>query len=433
MSAQTVGSRGGADSPSPPAQSHAPAAPSLADYEPLIGRSALDELGLLAEKLRGRRVCCINATRVGGGVAEILNRMVPLVGELGVAMRWEILKGTESFYKVTKKMHNALHGKTEPFTPEMFDLFRENTRRNLQELDLDAELFFIHDPQPIALVEDRKRLGGRWVWRCHIDVSNPQRDVWNFLRPYILQYDTGVYSAPAYVQQLPLRQVLIAPSIDPLSDKNRDLPDETVQAIVRRLEVRTDWPLITQISRFDYLKDPLGVVDAFRLVRKSMRCRLLLAGGSADDDPEGQEVLNLVRERVQDDPDIQILLLPPDSHVEINALQRASTVVLQKSLREGFGLTVSEALWKGRPVVASAVGGIPLQIKHGYSGLLVHSIEGAARAIKQLLRNPDFAARLGQNGREHVRQHFLLTRQIRDYLLTFATLGLDQDVVHFGT
>lgn len=401
----------------------------LAEYKPFIGHTAIDELRLLAQRLRGQRLRCINSTRVGGGVAEILHRMVPLCQELELDIRWDILEGSEEFYTVTKKLHNALHGKSETVTPAMFDILRDVTQRNLSMLTLDGDLYFIHDPQPIGLIQARERVGGRWLWRCHIDLSRPQQDVWQFVRAFILQYDTIIYSAPAFAQQLPMRQLLIAPSIDPLSDKNKELEAETVRRILERLGVPQDWPIITQISRFDYLKDPLGVIDAFRRVRKSVKCRLVLAGGSATDDPEGEEVLALVRERVQKDPDIHLLLLPPNSDVEINALQRASAVVVQKSLREGFGLTVSEALWKGRPVVASAVGGIPLQVKHHYSGLLVHSVEGAAHAIKQCLRNPEFAKQLGDNGREHVRQNFLITRQIRDYLLSFLTVGSRQDMV----
>jgi trehalose synthase len=404
----------------------------LTEYEPLVGKSTVDELALLAQRLAGKRVRCVNATRIGGGVAEILNRMVPLFAELGVDIRWDVLEGTDAFFAVTKKLHNALHGRAETFDAKMFELFLDVSERNLQRLTLDGDIYFIHDPQPIAFIRHRKRLGGRWLWRCHIDVSSPQQEAWNFLRPFILEYDAAIYSAPAFVQQLSLRQLLVAPSIDPLSEKNRDLTPEEVQEALNRLQIPTDRPLVTQVSRFDYLKDPIGVIEAFQRVRKSVKCRLVLAGGPASDDPEGAQVLAEVQERARNDSEIHVLMLPPNSDREINALQRASAVVVQKSLREGFGLTVSEALWKGRPVVASAVGGIPLQVKHRYSGLLVHSIEGTAHAIKQCLRNPDYARTLGENGREHVRQNFLLTRHMRDYLVAFLTLGLNQDVVEFN-
>lgn len=402
----------------------------LAAYEPLAGPSTVAELAGLAKRLAGRRIVMVNSTRVGGGVAEILSRMVPLLGELDIPVRWEVVEGPEAYYRVTKKFHNTLHGAHDVVTPEQFDLFMEVGRANAARISLDADIVFIHDPQPITLVDTRsQRPQAKWVWRCHIDVSRPDKKVWSFLEPYILKYDAAVYSAAAFTQRMAMRQVLIPPSIDPLSDKNRDLTPEEVDAVMTRLEVPRDRPIITQISRFDYLKDPVGVIEVFRRVRRSIKCRLILAGGGATDDPEGEEVLAKVREAAKNDPEIHLLLLPPNSNVEINALQRASAVVLQKSLREGFGLTVSEALWKGRPVVASAVGGIPLQVKHRYSGLLVHSIEGCAYAVKQLLSNPGLAKRLGENGREHVRENFLLTRHLTDYLLTFLSLDYATDTI----
>ena len=408
--------------------------PSLAEYAPIVGDSTIEELRDLAKRLAGCRVAMVNSTRVGGGVAEILERMVPLLEELGLRVRWEVIEGSEPFYRVTKAFHNALHGKQETITPEMFQLFLDVGRRNAERLVLDDDIVFIHDPQPITLVEQRRQdQTSRWIWRCHVDVSRPLQAVWKFLQPFILKFDSAVYSSSAFAQQMPMEQILIAPSIDPLSDKNRDLAPEEIDAILQRLGVPRDRPMITQVSRFDYLKDPLGVIEAFRRVRKSVKARLVLAGGSASDDPEGEEVLNRVREAAKGNPDIHLLMLPPNSNIEINALQRASAVVVQKSIREGFGLTVSEALWKARPVVASAVGGIPLQVKHRYSGLLVHSVEGAAYAIKQLLSNPEYAKRLGENGREHVRQNFLLTRHLRDYLLMFLTLGSAEDAVYLNS
>lgn len=401
----------------------------LTAYEPIVGPGAIEELRDLSNRLAGKRVVMVNSTRVGGGVAEILNRMVPLFKGLGLEVRWEVIEGSEPFYRVTKKFHNALHGRQESLTPEMFELFLEVGRQNARRLTFDDDVVFIHDPQPIPLAEERARYpASRWLWRCHIDVSRPNQQVWEFLRPFILKFDAAVYSSAAFVQRLAMRQLLIAPSIDPLSEKNRELDPEEINRILDRLGIPRDRPIITQVSRFDYLKDPLGVVDAFRCVRRSIKCRLVLAGGPATDDPEAEEVLNRVRQEAKENPDIHLLMLPPNSDREINALQRASAVIVQKSLKEGFGLTVSEALWKARPVVASAVGGIPLQVKHRYSGLLVHSVEGAAHAIKQLLNNPGHAKRLGENGREHVRHNYLLTRHLRDYLLAFLTLGYSGDV-----
>jgi len=406
---------------------------SLSDYKPLIGLSGVEELRELAKRLVGQRMVMVNSTRTGGGVAEILHRMVPLLGELGLAVRWEVIQGPEPFYRVTKAFHNALHGKPEAITPEMFDLFLDVGRHNANRLVLNDDIVFIHDPQPITLVEQRRTHStSRWIWRCHLDVSHPHQAVWKFLEPFIRQFDAAVYSSSAFAQRMVMRQVLVAPSIDPLSEKNRELAPEEIMAVLQQLGISRDRPIITQVSRFDYLKDPVGVIEAFQRVRRSIKCRLVLAGGPASDDPEAEEVLGRVREAAKGNPDIHLLLLPPNSNLEINALQRASAVVVQKSIREGFGLTVSEALWKARPVVASAVGGIPLQVKHRYSGLLVHSVEGAAYAIKQLLSNPEYAKRLGENGREHVRQNFLLTRHLRDYLLMFLALGHPGDLIYLN-
>lgn len=407
--------------------------PSLAEYEPIVGKSRIEELRYLAKRLSGRRIVMVNSTRVGGGVAEILSRMVPLFRELGLDVQWEILEGSAAFFRVTKALHNALHGGTDLITQDMFRLFLEVNRHNASRLALDGDIVFIHDPQPIALVERRRRRGrARWLWRCHIDLSRPNPQAWKLLKRFVLKFDAAVYSTAAFAQRMATRQVLVAPSIDPFSEKNLELSVEDIRTVMRRLKVPQDLPIVTQVSRFDRLKDPLGVIEAFRRVRRYVRCRLVLAGGTASDDPETEEVLAMVRERAGTDPDIHVLLLPPDRHYDINALQRASAVVVQKSLREGFALTVSEALWKGRPVVASAVGGIPLQVKHGYSGLLVHSVEGAAQAIKQLLNNPEYAGRLGENGREHVRENFLLIRHLMDYLMTFISLDHPGETVYLN-
>lgn len=390
----------------------------------------IEELKLLAGKLSGKVFLNINSTFTGGGVAEILNRMVPLLVQLGVDARWKVIRGDDAFYTVTKKFHNALHGRQEDITEEDYALFMQASDRHLQEMDIEGDVILVHDPQPIALIRKRGQVGGKWVWRCHIDISHANPQVWGFLQPFVVKYDAAIFSAPQFSRELPIRQFLVSPSLDPLSDKNKDLPKELGDSIVDKYEIPRDKPIITQVSRFDYLKDPVGLIDAFRLVRRSFDCRLVLAGGTATDDPESERVLAEVRERAEGDPNIHILLLPPGSDVEINALQRASAVVVQKSIREGFALTVSEALWKARPVVASAVGGIPLQVKHRLTGLLSHGIEGTAYAIRQLLANPEYAKRLGENGREHVRQNFLITRHLRDYILLVLALQHKEDVVY---
>ncbi|MFH0941202.1 MAG: glycosyltransferase [Candidatus Omnitrophota bacterium] len=399
----------------------------LEDYIPIVGQSVVDDLRLLAEKLKGRVIQNINSTPVGGGVAEILNRMVPLLKELGIDARWDVIKGGMQFFEVTKKIHNALHGRLEDLEQHDFDIFMETSEKNMREVDTYGDIVFVHDPQPIALI--KKRFDNKWLWRCHIDVSNPDQKVWKFLMEFIVKYDSVVFSAPSFSPQLPIRQFLIAPSIDPLSDKNKELPQETIDSVLKKYHIQRDKPIITQISRFDRLKDPVGVIEAYQQVKKYINCQLILAGGTAADDPEGIAVLEEVKEKTKKDKDIHILLLPQND-IEVNALQRTSTVILQKSLKEGFGLTVAEALWKGKPVVASHVGGIPLQIKHKYSGLLCHSVEGAAFAIKQLLNSPEYAKKLGENGREHIRNNFLLTRHLKDYMLLFLSTYHKEGVVY---
>jgi trehalose synthase len=390
--------------------------PKIDEYAPAAGAAAIEELKLIAARLAGRTILNVNSTAVGGGVAEILNRMLPMMTELGIKPRWELVKGGEAFYAVTKKFHNALHGVRQELTPADFQLYRDTMKSNLDTLDLDADVALIHDPQPAGFI-DKKPAGAKWVWRCHIDMSNRQDDVWEFLRGYVSRYDAAVISAPAFSQALPVKQFQVPPSIDPLADKNRDLGDAEVAAVMERLNIPLDKPLITQVSRFDRLKDPLGVIQAFKLIQPYVTARLLMVGGSADDDPEGAEVLAEARAAADGNPDILVLCLPPTSNLEINAIQRASAIILQKSLKEGFGLTVSEALWKGKPVIAGAVGGIPLQITHKYSGILTRTIEGTAYWMKRLLHEPAYAKKLGENGREHVRENFLLTRHLRDYLL----------------
>lgn len=402
----------------------------LHDYIPIVGRGTIEVLYALAEKLSGKTVVNINSTFSGGGVAEILIRMVPLLNQLGVDTRWMVIKGNEDFFTVTKKFHNALHGKKEIITPEDYALFLDVSKKNIEEMQLAGDIVFIHDPQPVVLISKKGEIGEKWIWRCHIDVSNPDIDVWNFLYQHVVNYDATVFSAPNFARKLPNRQFLIHPSIDPLSDKNRELSEETIDEVLNKYRLNKEKPIILQVSRFDYLKDPVGVIEAFEMVRKNIPCQLVLAGGTATDDPESDKVLEEVKQRASDNPDIHILLIPPESDIEINALQRAATIIMQKSIKEGFGLTVTEALWKSKPVVASAVGGIQLQVKNKFTGLLCHSIEGAAYALRLLLSNPEYARWLGKNGNEHVKQNFLITRHVKDYLLLFLSLYHYQDIIY---
>jgi trehalose synthase len=391
----------------------------LDDYSPIVGEAEVAELRTLAERLRGRSVQMVNSTAVGGGVAEILNRMVPLMQELEIGVRWDVITGGEDFFAVTKAFHNALHGESYRLSDDSFRTFLANAEQNRARLHFDSDFTMIHDPQPVALIDARPNDRSHWTWRCHIDLSQPNQKVWNFLAPFVTKFDSAIFSSPAFSRSLPIPQYLFYPSIDPLSEKNRDLDPAFVEQTMLRFEIDDRRPIITQISRFDRLKDPVGVVRAYQIVKRYTDCQLVLAGGGASDDPEGDAVLAEVREAAGQDPDIHILDLPPSSAPEINALQRASTIIVQKSLREGFGLTVSEGLWKKKPVVASAVGGIPSQVIHKHTGMLAHSIEGTAYQVRFLLSNPGIAQRLGENGHEHVREHFLITSDVRRHLTLF--------------
>jgi trehalose synthase len=391
----------------------------LDDYDPIIGRAEVAELRTLASRLRGRSVQMVNSTAVGGGVAEILNRMVPLMQELEIGVRWDVITGGEEFFAITKAFHNALHGEGYRLPDESFRTFLANAEQNRARLHFDSDFTMIHDPQPVALIDARSQQGGHWTWRCHIDLSQPNQKVWNFLAPFVNRFDSAIFSSPAFSRRLPIPQYLFYPSIDPLSEKNRDLDPEFVEQTLDHFGIESHRPIITQISRFDRLKDPVGVVRAYQIVKRYTDCQLVLAGGGASDDPEGDAVLAEVREAAGKDRDIHILDLPPSAALEINALQRGSTIIVQKSLREGFGLTVSEGLWKKKPVVASAVGGIPSQVIHKHTGMLAHSIEGTAYQIRFLLSNPGIAQKLGENGHEHVREHFLITSDIRRHLTLF--------------
>jgi len=395
----------------------------LDDYAGLLSAGEIEELRALAKPLRGRSIEMINSTAIGGGVAEILNRLVPLAEELDLHFKWDVMTGGEDFFDVTKSFHNALHGAPYHASPRDFEIFLAYTERNRAALPLDSEFVVIHDPQPAALIDARKPGSNHWVWRCHIDLSRPNRAVWDFLEKFVSRYDSAMFSSPEFSRQLAIPQYLFYPAIDPLSEKNQDLEPEFIAQVLARFRIDPMRPILTQISRFDRLKDPVGVIRAYRIVKRYFDCQLVLAGGSASDDPEGAVVLKEVLREADNDPDIRAIELPAWAPLEVNALQRASTIVIQKSLREGFGLTVSEALWKKKPVVASAVGGIPIQIIHKHTGLLAHSVEGTAYQIRFLLSHPEIAAKLGEHGHQHVKENFLITQKLKRYLTLFLTLA----------
>lgn len=398
----------------------------LEAYGREAGPAAVDQLRQLAVPLRGRRIVHVNSTRTGGGVAEILEKLIPLTRELGVEAEWEVIEGNEDFYRCTKGFHNGLQGQPVDLDDDLLEAYRETNRENLRTLGdtlADADFVFIHDPQPAPLLSMIPERKGIWVWRCHIDASRPHPPVWEALEPYVRGYDASIFSLDAFARPLPHPRYIIPPSIDPLSPKNEALPSAEVDAVRDRFGIDPGRPLLVQVSRFDRFKDPVGVIRAYRMARKfAPGLQLVLAGGTADDDPEGAEVLAEVKEAAEGDPDLHILLLPPDAHHTINALQRAADIVLQKSVREGFGLTVTEGMWKGKPVIGGRTGGIRTQLVDHRTGFLVSSPEGAALRIRQLLRDPRLRAEMGGRAREFVRDQFLLTRLLREHLTVLLAL-----------
>lgn len=402
----------------------------LERFREVVGPEVLDQLWQLARHLAGARVVHVNSTREGGGVAEILHRLNPLLRELGLDARWEVVTGDAEFYQITKSFHNAMQGGSIEVPPRQLDHYLEVNRANASRLAAElaeADFVFIHDPQPAALLSFTPGRRGKWVWRCHIDASRPARAVWRWLRQQIVAYDASIFSLAAFAQPLPHPQYLIAPSIDPFAEKNVELAADEIASTAAAFGIDATRPAIVQVSRFDRFKDPVGVLRAYQLVRNHQPVQLVLAGGGASDDPEGAEVLAEVRAAAGDDPDVKVLLLPADAHRTINALQRRADVVVQKSLREGFGLTVTEALWKGRPVVGGDTGGITLQVIPHHTGFLAHTPEGAAMRIRYLLRHPKEARAMGEKGRQHVRENFLLTRHLRDYLTLMLALRRGTD------
>ncbi|HPF07401.1 MAG TPA: glycosyltransferase [Spirochaetota bacterium] len=405
----------------------------LDNYAEIVGYEVIDHLKQLAAPLKGMKIIHVNSTKEGGGVAEILNRLIPLKIELGIDASWEVIKGNSEFYQCTKKMHNSLQGNRDDISEALLKNYEETGRQNYEELKEKlqaADVVFIHDPQPAPLLSFAQGRKGKWLWRCHIDVSHPYRPVWKYIRKFVESYDASIWSLSTFTQPMPHPLYLIPPSIDPLSEKNTELTTEEVDSVLARHNINRELPVITQISRFDRFKDPVGVIKSYRHIRKSIPVQLILAGGGATDDPEGAEVLKEVGEFAGDDPDIHILELPPDAHREINALQRGSDIIIQKSLREGFGLTVSEGLWKGKPVVAGNTGGIKLQVIDHYNGFLVNTSEGAALRIRYLLKHRDILEDMGGKAHQFVLDNFLITRHLREYLTLVVALlhGSDERI-----
>lgn len=397
-------------------------------YVEIIGEAAMDSLVNIAARLKGKKIVHVNSTRAGGGVAEILSSMVPLSQELGLDVSWEVIEGDESFFNCTKMLHNTLQGMPGTLSDRQMDIYAQTNSRNaerLKDILQDADYVFIHDPQPAALIKSFPQRKGKWIWRCHIDVSSPNKGVWQFIKEQVSGYDASIFSLPDFAQKLPHPQFLITPSIDPLAEKNIPLERSEVEKTYKDLGVPMDKPIILQVSRFDKFKDPLGVIESYRIIKEYVDVRLVLAGGEADDDPEASEILSEVRAAVNGDEDIFVLLLPSDSHRQINALQTGADVVMQKSLKEGFGLTVTEAMWKRKAVIGGNVGGIRLQIINRFNGFRVRTPEGAAIRTRYLLSHPWKTEKMGRNAREYVLENFLITGHLRRYMTMLISMETD--------
>jgi trehalose synthase len=397
----------------------------LADYASLVGRPLIDEIRERAERLKGKRVLHVSATAFGGGVSEILSTLVPLMLDAGLHCEWHVIYGREEFFNATKLMHNALQGNPQDLSEEQWDTWLRYNEINAYELSPDWDICVVHDPQPAAICSLVGSKAKHWIWRCHIDLSTPNRATLDRLLPYLEPYPAAVFHMAQYVPVgMTSRAHLIPPAIDPLAPKNMAFTTEDAVYICEQFGIDVDRPLLCQVSRFDPWKDPLGVIDAYRMVKAEMSdVQLALVGSMATDDPEGWDYFNATVAHADGDPDIHILNnLNNVGAIEVNAFQSHCDVVIQKSTREGFGLTVTEAIWKARPIVGGAVGGIPLQITDGESGFLVAGVEGCARRSLEILRDPGLGKRLGRAGKETARRRFLMPRLLRDWLELFEGL-----------
>lgn len=386
----------------------------LRNYEKIVGKAYINEIRKAAEPLKGKHIIHFNSTFYGGGVAEILSSLVPLMNELGIRTGWRIIKGNPDFFSITKKFHNALQGDKINLSKMKKIIYESVNKTNSIFSHVQGhDCIIVHDPQPLPLINYYKKTQP-WIWRCHIDASHPNEELWNYLRTFIDKYDLAIFSKQEFIQSLKISQKIIQPSIDPLSPKNKDLSEQQMKKYLDKFDIKTNKPMICQISRFDKWKDPLGVIKAFKIIRKKVDCRLVLLGSMATDDPEGQKIHEKVLKHAKDISDIKVICF--ESNILVNSLQRISAVVIQKSLKEGFGLTVTEALWKKTPVVAGNVGGISLQVIDGETGYLVSSPEECAQAVIDLLKHPKKAKAMGEKGHEHVKKNFLITRHLLDYI-----------------
>ena len=383
----------------------------VADYEPLIGAETVERIGRKADRLVDLHVVNVNSTYYGGGVAEILSSLTLLMNASGIKTGWRVIQGRPEFFSITKKMHNALQGSDINLSDLKKNTYEEVVFENAARMHLDHDLVIVHDPQPLPLIQFlRKR--SPWVWRCHVDLSAPNPDLWAYLAPFIERYDAVVLSLPEYAQKMITPQRFIMPAINPFSTTNRTLTEADIADRLDHYGIPTDLPLVVQVSRFDKWKDPQGVIQAFNIARKQVKATLVLVGNVATDDPEGQEVFASLCGCSEE----RIRILSVQDSALVNALQRRAAVVLQKSIREGFGLTVTEAMWKGAAVIGGRVGGIRHQIEDGVSGFLVDTVEQAAARIVQLIKDPKLRGTLGERAKETVRRRFLMTRLLEDWL-----------------
>jgi len=386
----------------------------IEDYHPLIGEEALARILKKAKPLQDLHVVNVNSTYYGGGVAELLGSMTILMNSVGIKTGWRVIQGSPDFFSITKKMHNALQGGEINLTDRKKQIYEEVVYENAIRTHLEHDLVIIHDPQPLPMI-DHYRKRGPWIWRGHVDLSAPHPELWNYFSPLVEKYDAVIFSIKEYAQKLHTSQVFFMPAIDPFSIKNHSMSEAEIDERLEHYNIPTDLPLVVQVSRFDIWKDPQGVVEAFKIARKEVDCTLVLLGNVATDDPEGPEVYESLLESQEE----RLIILSVQDTALVNALQSRAAVVLQKSLREGFGLTVAEAMWKGTPVIGGNVGGIRYQIEDGVNGFLVNTVEEAAARIVQLVKDEALRRRLGEAGRESVRQKFLLSRNLEQYLDLF--------------
>ena len=396
------------------------------NYRPLVGDELIDEIRQLSSKLKGARICQVNATAAGGGVAGLLARQVPIYKALGILADWRVIHGDKEFFTVTKGFHNALQGADFRVTSTVAEEYLEHNRLSAEMLDGPYDLYVVHDPQPAALRHFKGSNGSKWIWRCHVDSSSPSPEVWQFLRPYVEEHDAAVFTMKAFVpSDLHMdRVVFIPPAIDPLGTKNMELPHDLCRRVIADAGIDLRRPVLLQVSRFDPWKDPLGVIRSYQLVKEHRpEVQLVLIGAMAGDDPEGWAILDTIQKEAASDPDITVLTnMTGVGNMEVNAFQRGCDLIIQKSIKEGFGLVVSEALWKGKPIVAGAAGGIPMQFPEGHDNYLVRTVEECSEQLLYLLDNPQSAADIGKAGQEKLRTEFLLPRLIRDELRLICEL-----------